>query len=35
MKNNLKINDIDHLIFHRWEKIVQTVETYFSDLDKI
>lgn len=34
-KNNLKINDIDHLIFHPGgKKIVQTVEDLFSDLGK-
>ena len=34
-KNNLKINDIDHLIFHPGgKKIVQTVEVLFSDLGK-
>lgn len=34
-KNNLKINDIDHLIFHPGgKKIVQTVEALFSDLGK-
>jgi predicted naringenin-chalcone synthase len=24
------MEDIDHLIFHRWKKIVQTVESLFS-----
>ena len=34
-KNNLKIEDIDHLIFHPGgKKIVQTVEGLFSDLGK-
>lgn len=34
-KNNLKITDIDHLIFHPGgKKIVQTVEDLFSDLGK-
>ena len=34
-KNNLKIDDIDHLIFHPGgKKIVQTVEELFSDLGK-
>jgi predicted naringenin-chalcone synthase len=34
-KNNLKINDIDHLIFHPGgKKIVQTVETLFLGLGK-
>ena len=34
-KNNLKIEDIDHLIFHPGgKKIVQTVEDLFSDLGK-
>jgi predicted naringenin-chalcone synthase len=34
-KSNLKINDIDHLIFHPGgKKIVQTVEALFSDLGK-
>jgi predicted naringenin-chalcone synthase len=34
-KNNLKIADIDHLIFHPGgKKIVQTVEELFSDLNK-
>jgi len=34
-KNNLKINNIDHLIFHPGgKKIVQTVEDLFSDLGK-
>ena len=34
-KNNLKITDIDHLIFHPGgKKIVQTVEALFSDLGK-
>lgn len=34
-KNNLRINDIDHLIFHPGgKKIVQTVEELFSDLGK-
>ena len=34
-KNDLKINDIDHLIFHPGgKKIVQTVEELFSDLGK-
>jgi predicted naringenin-chalcone synthase len=34
-KNNLKIEDIDHLIFHPGgKKIVQTVESLFSDLGK-
>lgn len=34
-KNNLKIEDIDHLIFHPGgKKIVQTVENLFSDLGK-
>ncbi len=34
-KNNLKINDIDHLIFHPGgKKIVQTVEELFSDAGK-
>ena len=34
-KNNLKINDIDHLIFHPGgKKIVQLVESLFSDLGK-
>nr|WP_314896707.1 type III polyketide synthase [uncultured Flavobacterium sp.] len=34
-KNNLKMEDIDHLIFHPGgRKIVQTVETLFSDLGK-
>jgi len=34
-KNNLKIENIDHLIFHPGgKKIVQTVEDLFSDLDK-
>jgi predicted naringenin-chalcone synthase len=34
-KNNLKIADIDHLIFHPGgKKIVQTVEDLFSDLGK-
>ena len=34
-KNHLKINDIEHLIFHPGgKKIVQTVEDLFSDLGK-
>jgi predicted naringenin-chalcone synthase len=34
-QNNLKIQDIDHLIFHPGgKKIVQTVEELFSDLGK-
>ena len=34
-KNNLKINDIDHLIFHPGgKKIVQLVESLFSELGK-
>ena len=34
-KNNLTIEDIDHLIFHPGgKKIVQTVESLFSDLSK-
>jgi len=34
-KNNLKIDNIDHLIFHPGgKKIVQTVEDLFSDLGK-
>ncbi|TRW99099.1 type III polyketide synthase [Flavobacterium gawalongense] len=34
-KNNLTIDTIDHLIFHPGgKKIVQTVETLFSDLEK-
>ena len=34
-KNNLKIDDLDHLIFHPGgKKIVQTVESLFSDLGK-
>jgi predicted naringenin-chalcone synthase len=34
-KNNLKIEDIDHLIFHPGgKKIVQTVESLFSSLGK-
>ena len=34
-KNNLKMEDIDHLIFHPGgKKIVQTVESLFSDLGK-
>lgn len=34
-KNNLEINDIDHLIFHPGgKKIVQTVEALFLDLGK-
>ncbi len=34
-QNNLKIEDIDHLIFHPGgKKIVQTVEELFSDLGK-
>jgi predicted naringenin-chalcone synthase len=34
-KNNLKIDDLDHLIFHPGgKKIVQTVEGLFSDLGK-
>jgi predicted naringenin-chalcone synthase len=34
-KNKLKINDIDHLIFHPGgKKIVQTVDDLFSDLGK-
>lgn len=34
-KNNLRIEDIDHLIFHPGgKKIVQTVEDLFSDLGK-
>lgn len=34
-KNNLKIEDIDHLIFHPGgKKIIQTVEELFSDLGK-
>ncbi len=34
-KNNLQIEDIDHLIFHPGgKKIVQTVEDLFSDLGK-
>ena len=34
-KNNLKIEDLDHLIFHPGgKKIVQTVEALFSDLGK-
>ncbi|MFN3755204.1 type III polyketide synthase [Flavobacterium sp.] len=34
-KNNLKIKDIDHLIFHPGgKKIVQTVEDLFGDLGK-
>ena len=34
-KSNLKIDDIDHLIFHPGgKKIVQTVEDLFSDLGK-
>jgi predicted naringenin-chalcone synthase len=34
-KNNLKIDDMDHLIFHPGgKKIVQTVEALFADLGK-
>jgi predicted naringenin-chalcone synthase len=34
-KNNLKVEDLDHLIFHPGgKKIVQTVEALFSDLGK-
>jgi predicted naringenin-chalcone synthase len=34
-KNNMKIEDMDHLIFHPGgKKIVQTVESLFSDLGK-
>lgn len=34
-KNNLKINDIDHLIFHPGgKKIIQIVETLFSEYGK-
>lgn len=34
-KNNLKIEDIDHLIFHPGgKKIIQTVEELFTDLGK-
>jgi len=34
-QNNLKIEDLDHLIFHPGgKKIVQTVESLFSDLGK-
>jgi predicted naringenin-chalcone synthase len=34
-KNNLKMEDVDHLIFHPGgKKIVQTVEDLFSDLGK-
>jgi predicted naringenin-chalcone synthase len=34
-KNNLKTEDLDHLIFHPGgKKIVQTVESLFSDLGK-
>jgi predicted naringenin-chalcone synthase len=34
-KNNLKIEDIDHLIFHPGgKKIIQTVEDLFADLGK-
>jgi predicted naringenin-chalcone synthase len=34
-KNNLKIDNLDHLIFHPGgKKIVQTVEALFSDLGK-
>jgi predicted naringenin-chalcone synthase len=34
-QNNLKIEDIEHLIFHPGgKKIVQTVEELFSDLGK-
>ena len=34
-KNNLKIDDLNHLIFHPGgKKIVQTVESLFSDLGK-
>ena len=34
-KNNLKTEDLDHLIFHPGgKKIVQTVESIFSDLGK-
>jgi predicted naringenin-chalcone synthase len=34
-KNNLKIEDIDHLIFHPGgKKIIQTVEDLFSELGK-
>lgn len=34
-KNNLSINDIDHLIFHPGgKKIIQTVESLFCDLGK-
>jgi predicted naringenin-chalcone synthase len=34
-KNNLKILDVNHLIFHPGgKKIVQTVETLFSDMEK-
>lgn len=34
-KNNLKIENIDHLIFHPGgKKIIQTVEELFSNLDK-
>jgi predicted naringenin-chalcone synthase len=34
-KNQLKMDDIDHLIFHPGgKKIVQTVEELFSDLGK-
>ena len=34
-KNNLKTDDLDHLIFHPGgKKIVQTVESLFSDLGK-
>ncbi len=34
-KNDLKINDIDHLIFHPGgKKIINTVENLFSDLGK-
>lgn len=35
IKNHLKIEDLDHLIFHPGgKKIVQTVESLFSDLGK-
>jgi predicted naringenin-chalcone synthase len=34
-KNNLGIEDLEHLIFHPGgKKIVQTVEALFSDLEK-
>lgn len=34
-KNNLKMSDVNHLIFHPGgKKIIQTVETLFSDMEK-